>query len=371
MSTTTIILFTVALIIYWIFLLYKFEIDSKYEVSNINAEELFQKYNPMVAGCFQGGRDILPRDILAVILNLIEKRNIGLEIKSTNDEKKKYNYYISRVPEKENEMDKIEKKIYYWLFSDYNKESIELSSAISKMPLNIMAKPNMEELSQEVKQMLNKIGVNQHKVPKIVKTIDVIILFLVWISIMLHLLNKGYSMDENIRTILVAICMIIFCFPIFYIIMIKVWNLIFKKCINFIDKINIADSKVFKMAIVLFAIFLAIAITSFIQESPDNRYIIVDEALYCIAIIIVATDKKMLNNSPLAIEDYSKLNSLKNNIEEYSLMEEKDLEYIVLWGKYLAYAVSFGNAKKITKGYKDLQDLNISDDFFELKVEVK
>lgn len=50
---------------------------------------------------------------------------------------------------------------------------------------------------------------------------------------------------------------------------------------------------------------------------------------------------------------------------------EKDLEHIVLWGKYLAYAVSFGNAKKITKKYKELQDLNISEKFFDLKIEIE
>lgn len=371
MSTTTIILFTIALTIYWIFLLNKFELDSKYEVSNINAEELFKKYNPMVAGCFQGGRDILSRDILAVILNLIEKRNIGLDIQSTNDEKNTYKYYISKVPTKENEMDQIERTIYYWLFSDYNKERIELSSAISKMPLNAMAIPNMEELSQEVKQILNKIGVNQHKVPKIVKVLNIMILFLVWFFTLIHMVSKGYTISQNIFNILDYICLILFLIPVSYIIITKIWNLIFKKCFNFIETLNIADSKVFKIAIVIFEIFILLAIVTFVTEKPENRYIIADEALYCISIIIVLTDKKMLNNSPLAIEDYSKLNSLKNKIDEYSLIEEKDLEYIVLWGKYLAYAVSFGNAKKITKKYQELQDLNISDKFFDLKIEVK
>lgn len=370
MSTTTIILFTVALIIYWIFLLYKFEIDSKYEVNNVDAEELFKKYNPMVAGCFQGGRDVLPRDILAVILNLIEKGNIGLEIQNSSDEKKRYNYYISKVPEKENEMDNIEKKIYYWIL-DYKNEKIELSTAISKMPLNIMAKPNMQELSQEVKQTLNKIGVNQHKVPKIIKFIDIIILFLVWFSTISHTYNKGYMLSYDTRKILTIIFGTSICFPIFYIIIIKVCKIFFKKFANLLETMNLVNSKVFKIAIVIFLVFISLEITTYINEIPSNRYIIADEALYCIAIIIVATDKKMLKNSPLAIEDYSKLNNLKDKIDEYSLVEEKDVEHIVLWGKYLAYAVSFGNANKISKRCKDLEELNISNEIFEFNIETR
>lgn len=227
MSTTTIILFTIILIIYWIFLLYKFEIDSKYEVRNINVEELFQKYNPMIAGCFQGGRDILARDILAVILNLIEKRNIGLEIQNANDKKNTYNYYISKVPEKESEMDNIEKNIYYWLFNDYNKEKIELSYAISKMPLNIMAKSKMKELSQEVQQTLSKIGVNQHRVPKIIKLIDIVILCLIWFFTLFHIYSKGYVISENARKILTVVLGTLMCFPLVYIIVIKVWKIFF------------------------------------------------------------------------------------------------------------------------------------------------
>ena len=45
---------------------------------------------------------------------------------------------------------------------------------------------------------------------------------------------------------------------------------------------------------------------------------------------------------------------IKTKIEEYSLMEDRDIEYITLWEKYLAYAVSFGIANKIVNRIKGL-----------------
>ena len=62
---------SIILVIYWIVLLIVYEKDKRYVVSNINEEELFKKYNPLLAGCIEETRDILSRDIIAVILNLI------------------------------------------------------------------------------------------------------------------------------------------------------------------------------------------------------------------------------------------------------------------------------------------------------------
>lgn len=47
--TVKIIIFAICLFIYWIILMLIFEKDKKYPVTNINEEELFEKYNPMIA----------------------------------------------------------------------------------------------------------------------------------------------------------------------------------------------------------------------------------------------------------------------------------------------------------------------------------
>ena len=47
--TGKIIIFAVCLFVYWVILMLIFEKDKKYPINNINEEELFEKYNPMLA----------------------------------------------------------------------------------------------------------------------------------------------------------------------------------------------------------------------------------------------------------------------------------------------------------------------------------
>ena len=119
MSNMVIISLIIVLTIYWFILLYRYDIEKKYNISEINEDELLKKYNPMVAGCFQGERDVLSRDIIAIILNLIDKGNIKLDFNNSLKENEKYIYFISRVIEKENELDEMEEIIYNWLFLRY------------------------------------------------------------------------------------------------------------------------------------------------------------------------------------------------------------------------------------------------------------
>lgn len=63
------------------------------------------------------------------------------------------------------------------------------------------------------------------------------------------------------------------------------------------------------------------AITYFIFHSFD---LLLDELLIGVATLIVLTDNLMLKNSIKMIEDYSKLTTLKNNLE-YTLLSEKIL----------------------------------------------
>lgn len=68
------------------------------------------------------------------------------------------------------------------------------------------------------------------------------------------------------------------------------------------------------------------------------KFLIADEILICIATILVLTDNLMLKNDAIMIEDYSKLNTLKKKIEDYTLLKDKNIEYVQLWEKYLCYA---------------------------------
>ena len=60
-------------------------------------------------------------------------------------------------------------------------------------------------------------------------------------------------------------------------------------------------------------------------------------------------------------EEQLKLIELKNYINDYSLIKNRDLESVIIWDKYLAYATAFGIPSKITNNiYEKWYNLNIS-----------
>ena len=73
----------------------------------------------------------------------------------------------------------------------------------------------------------------------------------------------------------------------------------------------------------------------------------------------------MLKNDTKVLQDYYSLKALEDKIQNYSLLEEKNIEHIKIWNQYLTYAISFGIPEKITKQIKKiypddvlLQELN-------------
>ena len=60
-------------------------------------------------------------------------------------------------------------------------------------------------------------------------------------------------------------------------------------------------------------------------------------------------------------DEQLKLLELKNYINDYSLIKNRDLESVIIWDKYLAYATAFGIPNKITNSiYEEWYNLNIN-----------
>lgn len=57
------------------------------------------------------------------------------------------------------------------------------------------------------------------------------------------------------------------------------------------------------------------------------------------------TDNLMLKNDAIMIEDYSKLNTLKKKIEDYTLLKDKNIEYVQLWEKIFMLCSKLWNFK--------------------------
>ena len=340
--TQRMIIFASILAVYWVVLLLIFEKEKKHEVYELNEDELLKKYNPMIAGCIQGNRDVLARDIIAVLLNLIDKGNIKLDVvPNTSRVKEQYTYKISKNPEKEAEMDEIEKFIYNWIFVKGD-ENVNLQGRLEELPKEKTARENFKNLSKYVKNKTNELGANKAKVPVPLRVLNVGILIIAILEVIRHIMFNGFDVyTSNSSLLAMLVGGMIYILPLVIMlayIPISILIILRHRVNNLLQKVT--GKKIVTTTVTILVIFAIIIILTAIF-SPI-KYIIVDEILICIALIIVLTDNLMLKNNDEIMDDYVKLNLLKDKIENYTLLEEKDIEQIKIWDKYLAYAVSFG-----------------------------
>ena len=322
-------------------------------------------------GCIQGSRTILARDIIAVILNLINKKIILLDITPSTG-KSKYIYKISKNKKLENKMDSIEKYVYDWVFD--SKEKVALNNRLQDMPKEKEANKKFKELNKLVEENLAVKGANQAKVPLILRAFNVFLFILSILVVYKHTMFNGFDIYNSKISNNILLELIIYIIPLFPLLM-GIFYIPINLIIIIRHKINkavqrITGQKIVTTTISLLILFGVIILLTAIISS--EKYIVADEVLICIATILILTDNLMLKNNSIMIEDYSKLNALKYKIENYTLMEDRDIEQITLWEQYLSYSVSFGISNKIIKRIKglhldeDLERLIINTSFSDL-----
>ncbi len=304
-------------------------------------------------GCIQGSRTILARDIIAVILNLVNKKIILLDINPSIG-KSNYIYKISKNKKLENKMDSIEKYVYDWVFD--SKEKVVLNNRLEDMPKEKEANKKFKELNKLVEENLAVKGANQAKVPLILRAFNVFLFVLSILVIYKHTMFNGFDIYNSKISNNILLELIIYIIPLFPLLM-GILYIPINLIIIIRHKINkavqrITGQKIVTATISLLILFGVIILLTAIISS--EKYIVADEVLICIATILILTDNLMLKNNSIMIEDYSKLNALKYKIENYTLMEDRDIEQITLWEQYLSYSVSFGISNKIIKRIKGL-----------------
>ncbi|MEG1008868.1 MAG: DUF2207 domain-containing protein, partial [Clostridia bacterium] len=84
--------------------------------------------------------------------------------------------------------------------------------------------------------------------------------------------------------------------------------------------------------------------------------------IYLAILNIISTDQFMSKHSKKINKLYYNLVSLENKIKDYSNLDDKNIEYYNLWGKYLVFAIAFMLNKKvildISKNVKNMDCLN-------------
>lgn len=363
-------IFSIILIIYWFFLLIKYEKEATQINLNkfvYDEEYILKKYNPLLAGCIQGKREVLSRDIIAILINLISKKIVKLEnIEKSNSG---YQYYLKKIKKNENKMDFYEKYVYDWFFEneiDENVEleiigQVELKEKLDRITNKNNSKEKFEQLNELVMKKCKKLGVNCKKVPQFLLYINNFLFVLCLVLCCIHIknyLDYEYMLNTTIGNLI--LCLILLSVVIIssgrYYIFTKLISEIYINIRHLIS--NKLNSKITKKIITTIISVILVHLILFIIVFILQKSFIIDVWLMCIANIIILTDNLMVKSEKIMINDIEQLNYFKRKLKN-SLLFDKDVGDVVLWDKYLAYAISFGISPKT---FKYISDFYIDDD---------
>lgn len=325
----SIVFMVVSYMIYFIF------VDKKQKISNMR-REWEDLIPPALAETIVDGKVGAKELIMTVITDLITRGNIEVInneaiVLKNRQNLSEYEQKIVGIIFEEG------KQIYFSQFKDIfvkiNSKTKEIYQAIEEIKDGII-----EELTY--KGLLSKKK----------KTI-------------INIIRK--CMIMNIVVILLTISGLIFSvqtiFPFLIIMVIIMFIFKSKKKTFFekMDEINHSRSSTkLKMMIVTFCIIIIIGMVWYINMVPVGNSIFMIIMILEI-IFIIKTKKQFLTSK--GREEKRRILELKKYLEEYSIMEERDLQDIIIWDKYLAYATAFGIPNKITKKiYEDYMNMNIT-----------
>ena len=357
--------FSAALIIYWLVLLLVYEREDTYDYIYENNDDIktLRKYNPMLAGCLVDNRQVLCRDVTAVVLNLIQKQVINMEMIPNLKGKDTYTYIISENKKSTIGLDEIERYVLKWIFGFYEQEEVDLIKKLKELSRKKDFLKNIKELNSIAQKELNSKGANISRVPLFIRVIN---LFLVIFSIgmaTVHIINNGFNIHIYQTTIfliyLIAVAIIIV-LPVvaLTIHLILFMIVIFKRIIKSTAEKYSGKKIVSTSMLILISMLVLISIIYFIVP---NKYICLDIFIIGMSILIVKTDNLMTKHNKEVLNDYYSLQEIKYKIKEYSLIKEEQINYIKLWEEYLVYAVAFGIpipiVNKLKETYKEDEDI--------------
>ena len=354
------------LVIYWIVLLFLFEKEESYDYTYENADDLetLKKYNPMVAGGLVDNRQVLARDVTAVVLNLIQKDILHMEMKPTMEGKDNYTYMISRNREANiNDLDEIERYVLSWLFGYYEQEEIDLIQKLKEISKRKDFIKNLKKLDSMTQKKLNSIGANIKSVPSFIRKANIILLVIVCIMAVIHIVNNGLDIRIYESTLfilgIVAVGIIIILPVVALAIHLLLLLIVLLKKLIKSQAEKYSGKKIVSMSLMLL-IFISIFVGIVYMIVP-NKYICLDIFMIGMALLIVRTDNLMTKHSKQALNDYYALQEIKYKIEEYSLIKDEQINYIKLWDEYLIYAVAFGIpiqiVNKLKETYQEDEDI--------------
>lgn len=371
------IIITSGLLFYWLYLLIRYEKDILYKPSDFDEINMLEKYNPIISACIAQNRDMHPRDILAALIDLVNREVLTLKsYKNINEKsgKEEVNYELKKNQEffKDREkvanLDDIDNCIIDIFFGDNG--TIELNRRLRKMQNDTPTVKKINKLDNIVTDKLEQIGANFVRVPNWILIINnilfvliaVYVIFIVSVNISLSYSTNttaSYEMGEK------AITAMFYVFAIF-IGALPLVGLFAQLVIGFavllknkVDKVafKISGKKLTQTLVLLVILF--VIVFAFESLFVHQSHIIICTILIMIALTIISTDNLMSSHSLKARNDYFYLKAIQDKIENGSLLNEKGIENQILWDRYLSFAIALGvgDVASMVAKIPDINDL--------------
>lgn len=354
------IIMTIVILAYWIFLLFKYEREIEPVSLVMDDIEVLDKYNPMIAACIAQNRGMHPRDIIAVLIDLVNIKALkmvhilGYVVGTEQDMYKlTKNEDFFSDKEKVAKLDDIQKNIVDIFFG--NNQEIELTKRLKEIQKNSILAGHFKTLDSTVADKLEEIGANYESVPKFLRIFNTF-LFVIVCAYVVIMMAYSNTLDYvklsstgtdlfvkvfiGIETVIVAMIMLLPIILLFAKIIVKLINDIRVSISRVAYKLT--SKKLTRTIIILFIVFAAILAVEIFFLRKSN--IIIATVLLLSALLVVLTDNLMTSHTKAIRKEYVMLKLLQYKIEEGSLLNEKQIKDNILWNKYFTYAIALGVA---------------------------
>ena len=386
----------VGILAYWIYLLIKYEKEMFIPSASFDDMELLEKYNPMIAACIAQNRGMHPRDIIAVLVDLLNLGVLKMEVTKVPDKygrKDTYKYILEKNlgffedPKKLEALDDIQNDVLDMFFGRGINGQIELMKKLQEIKDDERAARKFKQLEEKCTEKLEEIGANFKKIPTVVLILNNMLFFITLIyiigvvayNITLSISTLSTSRTQMAYSMLIYSVVIImvglFLYPI-TIFIIKIILMIVNAIRATIAKIAFKlTSKKLVRAIIKIGIVFVIAMV--VEKYIINEsYILICTLLLFSGLLLILTDNLMTSHDNRIKKDYFRLKMLQDNIENGSLLEEKEFKHNILWERYLTFAIALGvgDVSKYVKLMSQCGDLaiavdqlnNISENYFDM-----
>ncbi|MDD2376301.1 MAG: DUF2207 domain-containing protein [Clostridia bacterium] len=359
------IIITVILVLYYIYLLVKYEYDKLFMVYYDDEYKLLDKYNPMILACIAQNREMNARDIIAVLLDLVNKKVLKMEVIPGITKK---TYMITKIPHNI-VIDDIERNIINLFFGNTNK--IELQSKIKELNKDGMTVEKIKIIDTLAITKLSELGANSVKVSTPLLAFNNILFAIICVIITINMafnislanstLSRSITIfNSDISGIFIAIIISTLTFlpMILYIIYFLLY--LFRCTQKYIVKIAFKFSAKKLIASVITFTIISSAVFTLLFLTTKSEYVIINTVMFMVALLIIMTDNLMSKHDIKIYKIFLSLKIIQDKLENGSLLEEKKIGDILLWEKYLTFAIALGitNVSQYANGLEIQDDLS-------------